>query len=1155
MSAQNNIAPNHNTALADLPNPNISQQEASNPEASVWVNASAGTGKTKVLTDRVLRLLLPDANGNRKSSLATRILCITFTKAAASEMATRVNKILAEWAVLPDDKLYTALEDLLAQPPSERQITTARRLFSDVIDAPGGLKIMTIHAFCQSVLGRFPLEANIPPNFSVIDEAEALKLVTNARRRVLAPERLNTNPEISALMGRLAAEKNEDQVTEVIMNVLSERMQLRRVLEKFEEKEAFFNALCDDIKCPKSIEATDILASLDMAALWEHARIMQTTGGKKEVERGASLQAWLEKDAADQLSSFSDLPQVFLTASKGTPYSLTKGFIKENPAVESQIEEYLEAITAIDQQLKNHNSAALTADLIFLGQYVLEDYKREKELLGVLDYEDLIFKTHALLKGEDTARWVLFKLDGGLDHLLIDEAQDTNPEQWEIIDTLCTEFFAGFSARDEINRTIFTVGDEKQSIYSFQRADPDAYQDMRHHFRAQIDQAEKLWSDVDMTVSFRSTKTILDLVDATFESPALRQTLGPSYNSEALKHHSFREGHAGHAEIWPIIEPEADKDKEKPQGWQLPLEIKRQNLPETQLADQMAREIRGWLREGRLLPSKGRKIHEGDIMVLVKSRSKIVGELLRAFKKYGLAVAGVDRIVLSKNIAIMDLLALAQISILPEDDLSLACILKSPFIGMSEDQLFDLCHGRKGSLWQTLKQHKSYSEAAEWIKKLARIAHKERPYEFFNMALNTACPQGDTGYGALINRLGGDIDEALSEFLNLSIHYEQDNLPSVQGFLNWFSTRDATVKRQMEEAGREIRIMTVHGSKGLQAPIVFLPDTLQGRDGVREDNNLLWPNQTGYKFPLYSPRSADQPDRFKSAKTQIKEKQQAEYNRLLYVAMTRAEDELYICASGKAPKSHRNSWYHLIEDGITHLAALENPDGRRIINEPQSAPLKEQLSQAAPLNAPNMASAPQWMFNPPAQEPTPTRPLSPSRPDEDEPAVNSPRDADNSYRFLRGNITHKLLEILPSLPTEYWTQAATRFVEDSGKQLSDKIRAEIISETLHVLNHPEFSAVFGEGSMAEVPITGKLKDNVVISAQIDRMVVTDDEILIVDFKTNRPSPQDAKDIPAIYRKQLKLYAEVIAKIYPSHKIRTALLWTDRADLMEIEHTA
>lgn len=1145
MTPQNNahLAP----ALGQPNDPNIPQKKASNPEASVWVNASAGTGKTKVLTDRVLRLLLPNADGSRRASEAMRILCITFTKAAASEMATRINKILAAWAVLPDAQLFKDLTELLDAEPSELQIKTARRLFSEVIDAPGGLKIMTIHAFCQSVLGRFPLEANIPPNFSVIDEDEAKKLVNSARRKILAPERLNKEPEMAALMANLSAEKNESQVNEVLMNVLSERLQLRRTLHDIADKDALFSALCDELGCPE-----DITISLDDDALWALARTFQNEGGKKEQGYGAEIQRWLEMAEDQRIDNFHTLIRAFFT-DKGAPYANmpTKALDKAQPHLKQQIADFITAISAIGENLKNNRSAALTADLLYLGHYVLDEYKRQKELLGVLDYEDLIFKTHDLLKAPETARWVLFKLDGGLDHLLIDEAQDTNPEQWDIVDTLCTEFFAGYSARDQVSRTIFTVGDEKQSIYSFQRADPDAYQKMRSHFRSQIQHAEKQWEDIDMVTSFRSTESVLNLVDACFDTDELRPTLGPSYEGQSLKHFSFRDQDAGRTEIWPVIEP--TEDKEKPEGWQLPLEIKHSVRPDTQLAERIAQEVKSWLRDGRILPSKGRPIHAGDILILVKSRSKIVASLMRAFKKYNVPVAGADRLILSEQIAIMDLLALAQISILPEDDLSLACALKSPFIGLSEDQLFDLGYNRDGkSLWQCLKNHKDYAHIVSWVNKIARIARKERPYEFFSVALNTPCPSGQTGLAALTSRLGSDIDEPISEFLNLSIQYEQDNLPSVQGFLNWFTSRDATVKRQMEEAGREIRIMTVHGAKGLQAPIVFMPDTLQGKAAPREDENLLWPSRTGYEYPLYAPRSKERSAHFTAAKDHIDARSQAEYNRLLYVALTRAEDELYICAAGKPSKSNRDSWYHIIEDGFHRLGGFsEGADGRLIFSAPQRRAVE---NKSAPdddaIAAPQDMQDTAWIFSAPPEEPLPPRPLAPSRPSEDEPALNSPLEADNSHRFLRGNITHKLLELLPSLSAEQRQNAAEIFVNDLGRSLSDIVKNGIIRETLAVLNHADFAPVFGAGSMAEVPITG-LINNQVISAQIDRMVVTENEILIVDFKTNRPSPKNVKDVPQIYKKQLKAYQDVMAKIYPNHNIRTALLWTDRADLMEI----
>ncbi len=1142
---------NNNLALraAQSNDPNIPQKMASDPEASVWVNASAGTGKTKVLTDRVLRLLLPDADGQRRASLPTRILCITFTKAAASEMASRINKILATWAVMDDSVLFTDLEKLLGHAPSAQQIKTARRLFSDVIDAPGGLKIMTIHAFCQSVLGRFPLEANIPPNFSVIDEEEAKKLVNMARRKILSPAALNNSAEMTQLMDNLAAEKNEGQVNEVLMSVLSERLQLRRALQDVTSRADLYAQICASFDCPLELDMAQH-CPLDDARLWALAKLLQTEGKSKEQGYGAIIQNWLELPPAQRLENYGIFLRAFVTAD-GNPYKgiPTKELAKNHPHLENEMAELRDIALGFGEKIKAQRCAALTADLLYLGHFVLDEYKRAKELQGVLDYEDLIFKTHDLLRQPETARWVLFKLDGGLDHLLIDEAQDTNPEQWEIIDSLAAEFFSGQSARDEINRTIFTVGDEKQSIYSFQRADPKAYQKMRHHFRGQIEQAEKKWADIAMVTSFRSTRTVLQLVDECFAPDEHRQTLGPSYDRDALQHFSHRALAGGRAELWPLIE--ADTTRSKIDAWQLPLEIKHTQNPQTDLAEQIAQEIKNWLRTGRILPSKNRPVHAGDILILVRNRTQIVGALMRALRKYNIPVAGVDRLALREQIAIMDLIALAQISILQEDDLSLASLLKSPFIGLSEEQLFELAHNRGGqSLWQRLKNNETYSGATRWIKRLARIARKERPYEFFSVALNTPCPAGQTGLSALTARLGRDIDEPLSEFLNLSIHYEQDNLPSVQGFLNWFENRDTTIKRQMEEAGREVRIMTVHSSKGLQAPIVFMPDTLyRNGGGPREDNNLLWPNRTGYDYPLYAPRKDDRSAAFNSAKDDIDAKERAEYNRLLYVALTRAEDEIYICGAGNAPKNHRDSWYHVVEDAFQRIDHHEDDTGRLIIQHAQEETVAAKTitpqNEIAPQDAP-----PSWMFAPPPEEALPPRPLAPSRPSEDEPAYHSPLDADNSYRFLRGNVTHKLLELLPSLKAEARLDAARLFVGDAAHGLSEKIQDSIIHETMNVLNHPEFAPVFGAGSMSEVPLTG-LINNQVISAQIDRMLITDDEVFIVDFKTNRPSPSAEEDVPAIYKKQLKSYADIMRHIHPDKTIRTALLWTDRAALMEI----
>lgn len=767
---------------------------------------------------------------------------------------------------------------------------------------------------------------------------------------------------------------------------------------------------------------------------------------------------------------------------------------------------------------------------------------------SALDFDDMILKVRDFLAedrgGIPNARWVQYKLDQGIDHILVDEAQDTNPEQWEILQNLTQEFFAGDGASDVL-RTFFAVGDEKQSIYSFQRASPEKFSQMRGCFRQRVEAVRQVWDDVDMNISFRSTRAVLRAVDAVFETPEMRRGLG----DKAIEHEAWRRGQAGLVELWPLFEPD-EKDKSV-SLWEPPLDVQISQSGSVKLAAHMAQTIKGWIGH-EMLPSHGRSVQAGDIMILLRRRNAFAQQLSRALKTLGVPVGGLDRMALGEQLAVQDLLAAARFALLPEDDLSLACFLKSPLVGLDEDGLYRLAAGREGSLWAACAKGLPQDLYA-YLQTCLRRASSASVYEFFSGLLQDICP-GDavSGWRAFVRRLGTDVEDVLDEFLNSALDFEQRTALSLQHFIYAQERKESEIKREMDEAGGHVRIMTVHGSKGLQAPIVFLPDTVAMGGGANNaGRRFLWPHQTGVDFMMFAPRKEEECRYYEKARAVLEAREDDESRRLLYVAMTRAEDRLYVAGYKGKNNPPEGCWYNLVRAGLQRLDGLEERDGGALRYEIAQLPSHDpdrRIQAEACVKA--VGDLPGWVYERVHVETASSSYVNPSHMQD---LAASPVGGADEMRFLRGNLTHKLLQVLPSLDPALWAESAQRYVERYGRDFDADIRAGIVHEVMAILNHPEFAPIFGFGSRAEVPLAGLLADGQTrISGQVDRLLVTDRQVFIIDYKTNRPPPRDQCDIPQGYIRQMQAYAEILQRVYPGKTMRAALLWTDGPTLMDVD---
>jgi ATP-dependent helicase/nuclease subunit A len=1127
---------------------------ASDPAVSAFVSASAGSGKTKLLTDRLLRLMLAGADPGR-------IQCLTFTRAGAAEMSVRLQRRLGDWVTADQDTLDRELLGLALEPDAALR-DAARQLFARVLDLPGGMRIGTIHAFCQSLLRRFPLEAALSPHFELLDEAAARELQRDAREAVLARD-----GEGDAI-GVLAPQLSLDQFAALVRSLQDRRELLdaaltggpaglaaaqRRVLglEAGEDEEAVLRGAIAAMDLPKLRRALQ--------------RVEQNLNKNLEQKVPAGL-AWLAAAPPAAAKDWHGWAGYFLRKSDGEPCSHTHLVSAATERAFPGIRDFLlaeqQVVCAVLDRLRTVQVARLSAALMRLALPALAGYDQRKGAVGWLDYADLIARARALLH-EPGAAWVLYKLDGGLDHLLLDEVQDTAPDQWRIADALTGEFFAGDGARETaLPRSIFAVGDHKQSIFSFQGADPKEFTHWRDVMRRRTQDGGGAWRDVTLDVSFRSTTPVLKLVDAVFADARVLGKGGPA----ALTHIADRAEHAGRVELWPLaprpVAPEAEP-------WRAPVTTSEQPTAPQLLATQLAAWIAAQTDGSVRLESRGRALAAGDILVLVRSRGSFDRALLRALKARNVPVAGLDRMVLTEQPAVADLLALCDALLLPEDDLSVAAVLTSPLGNLTDDSLMQLALGRTRRLWQTLSERAG--ERADW-----RAAHTFLATLFARVdyvtphALLVEALGALGGRARLYARLGPQAAEAIDELLSVAMTYAERHPPSLQGFVHWLRQSGSEVKREAEGAARELRIMTVHGAKGLQAPMVILPATT----GLSERKpTLVWardPQGEG-PVPLWGPRKDTHDAVMRRTLSEAVDQEREEHYRLLYVALTRAEDRLVVC--GWEPgRAKAECWYDVIREGFARLPEVREEafpawragDVVRSFSTPQVARVAARVEAAAVMavGLPGWTGvADGWRAAPPPVEPVLPGSLAPSRPADaglgEVPAAAPPlalRDA-TGRRFQRGKLLHSLLQHLPNVPAADRAGAARAYLGRPGAGIAPEAARLLAAEVLGLIEDPDLAPLFGPGSRAEVPLTGVVETpagKAVVGGLVDRLAELADRVLIADYKTNREPPESAADIPALYLGQMAAYRAVLRGVFPGKAVRCALIWTRgaRADWLD-----
>ncbi|RBI84706.1 double-strand break repair helicase AddA [Rhodosalinus halophilus] len=1105
------------------------QAQAADPGASVWVSANAGSGKTKVLTDRVARLLLDGV-------LPEHILCLTYTKAAASEMQNRLFARLGEWAMLPEADLRREIAALgVDRPLDAPALARARTLFARAIEAPGGLKILTIHAFCAALLRRFPLEAGVSPAFTEMEQRAGELLAEEI------VEAMAQGPE-AGLLRALAAVSPEVDITKLCARIIDRRAGFEPPLDRAEAC-ALFGASPDD---SETAVLADVFLGGEVELIGRLCPILDT-GGVNDGKAAAKLR----KVTAPDLPALAVLEDVFLNGPKTkAPFSAKIGAfpskaLREGPLAAEMpaLEALMQRVEAVRERRLALRAAEATATLHAFAAGFLARLEQEKQRRGWLDFDDLIRRAAGLLRDPAVADWVLYKLDGGIDHILVDEAQDTSPEQWEVIERLAREFTAGEGARPEVPRSLFVVGDRKQSIYSFQGADPDAFERMRADFDTRLAGTDRPLLSIALQYSFRSSQAVLRLVDTTFDGRA-----GSGMRAEEA-HIAFKSEMPGRVDLWPAI----PKDKNpEPDPWYAPLDRVSRQSPEIRLANRIADWLKAQLDAGTPIPAARaegapwpmRPMSAGDVLILVQRRSALFAEIIRACKARGLPMAGADRLELGAELAVRDLGALLQVLDLPEDDLSLATCLRSPLFGWSERALFDLAHGREDKyLWRALtKRRHEFPETMAVFDDLMAQADFLRPYDLLERILIR-----HDGRRKLIGRLGDEAADGIDALLGQALAQERSEVPSLTGFLRWMQAEDQEVKRQMDAAGDRIRVMTVHGAKGLEAPVVILPDC--AARPVRNTDPLPLVQDR----PIWAMSADEAPAPQRAAREAAAEAEQAERDRLLYVAMTRAESWLIVAAAGDLGKDGR-AWHTMVqgamqaEGAVSHDFGFDDGAGLRLEHGDWSAPVKR---PAAAADGPAVAIPAR--FRQPAAPPVQPAPtLSPS--DLGGPkALPGEAGRDEEAAKLRGTRLHLLLEHLPGAPAEHRADLARRLLGGGTEPAPEPEIAALLAEAEGVLDAPALAALFAPDALAEVPVSATLDalGGRRVHGTIDRLIVAPERVLAVDFKTNATVPATPGDVPEGLLRQMGAYAAALSQIWTDRRIETALLWTRTAELMPL----
>lgn len=1121
------------------------QQIASNPKNSAWVFASAGSGKTKVLVDRVLRLLLDGIKPDK-------ILCLTFTKVAASEMQNRINSELANWVLLSDKALNEKLFQLTGHRPENKILKKARILFTQILDEESKIKIQTIHSFCQNLVKIFPFEAGIKPNFEVIEEAQEKLLLQKAQKEVL--KKAEIQDSLRNIVIKINAKLHEETFAGLISALLNKKEQLAILKENFFGIEGAIDEVFKNFSVVKNSSEEEIFAEFLSTAhvIPSHDGIhgvLKLTTALEESNLVTNKKiATAIKDFLQNptLKNFSTYHQAFFTK-ENEPRKIN-GKVLENPDLARICQDQRKLIIQFLDRLNSHKICNSTALLLKFVDQILEIYAQLKNQNSLLDYNDLIIETNRLLNNPNFSDWVKLKMDGLFDHILIDESQDTNHQQWNIIKSLTEDFFSGLGATNK-DRTIFIVGDEKQSIYSFQGAEPNISQEIFSYFSEKLkDHSNKLLK-IDLNSSFRSLETVLKVVDKTFEDE--KQQLAITKISDFQGHIAIRDG-IGRFEIWPQIKTKKAEKTAISYEWKVDFSPQENYYEQEFLAEFIALKIKSLVESGYILEGFNRAVKYGDFMILLRNRKNGLDKnLTKFFHKYSIPSASPSKINFADNIIIQDLLAAAKFALFPYDDLNLACLLKSPIFSVNEEELFEIClvkNNNQISIYEAIAHLPKFSKTFQKLADLIKNSQELNCFEFFNSLLNE-----DNSHKKIISRFDQESLETLDKFILKTFDFCQNFSNDLHKFLDFIEKLNPELSLSNSK-NNQVLITTVHSAKGLQAPIVLLPDCCFNFNQLPSSKEKIsWMEFNGYKLPIWCAKKDEENQLLKNHRQEKNNDAKDEYSRLLYVAMTRAENELYVGGFGSS--NDEDSWYNLIKKSVISEAWQEE-----FLDEESKDLAGDKFEIENVLYGVGEKSKKEILKQ--VQDEDAIRDdgdntKSDNKEIEYQNFINNKliTKATQSSQVqinqsqIRGKLIHKILEVIGknSKEDKEWLMNLSKKIVSNETFLNKESRIEILEMINKFLSSEQFENLFLGEIKCEVPIIGEI-NNQMVNARIDLLVITENSILIIDYKTDKVAPNK---ISSEYSQQLKIYEKLIKNLYPNHQIRSAILWLEslRLDML------
>jgi ATP-dependent helicase/nuclease subunit A len=1122
------------------------QALAVDPRDSVWLSASAGTGKTQVLSARVLRLLL------REDVEPGQILCLTFTKAGAAEMATRVNEVLANWVRLEATELAAAL-NAIGEKATPEIIARARALFAQVLDCPGGgLRIDTIHAFSQWLLAAFPEEAGLIPGTKPMEDRDREVLAMRVLAELLVDWEERGETALLEGLEMLSVRMGPDGARKWLMRCAEAR-------EMWLGAGAWQEPLGDRVRSLIGLPldaGPECLAGLcddtvfDRAALVRCLEINAAWGTPTAQKCIDAVGEWLAGHPAARAEDCELLAKALFT-NEGAVRSL-RYLEKLDANYGGMAERVRTCLDAVREQAALLALAELLVPALTVGRRFALAWDAAKAREGLIDFDDQIRQAAALLTRSDLADWIRYKLDRQFDHILIDEAQDTNKEQWSIIYALTAEFFAGAGQRDDKLRTVFAVGDYKQAIFRFQGTSPENFEAARNRFeKAMADAAlnnldARELRNLGLGRSYRTAKPVLDFVDE-----AIAEIGHEAFGLDRPPDPHLGEDRPGVIGLWHPVGGESEEEAESPEiadTW-LP-------GPERAMADNIAAQVKAWLRpesEGGgfpLVKGRRRNAEPGDIMVLVRKRRELAGLIVARLHAAGVPVAGVDRLRLGAPLAVKDLMAALRFAAQPLDDLSLACLLVSPLIGWSQEELLEFGYRDKGvALWEHLRRSSAPEARAvvEALRPLLARADFEPPQALLHWMLVGPWQ----GRRKLVSRLGREANDPIDELLNAALAHSAAHTASIAGFIQWFDAGEGELKREAGASEGLVRVMTVHGAKGLQAPIVILADATGDPDRSPTRGLTLVedvPGGGGRTVPLPDLAKSEKVGRIADAEAEAAAAERQEHWRLLYVAMTRAEEALFVGGAllGGEKEPAPDSWHARLAPLFDGEPAADAIWGTRHERGERAPAIARESQPAGPTRPP----LPAWATTPIGPEPRPPRPLAPSSAGQDDSADPPLPPGADSFAARRGVLIHKLLERLPELAIGEREARAREWLARQAGDVDEAEREGMIAAASAVLSEPGWAKIFSPAALAEVPLAATVGGRV-IAGTADRLLVERDRVLVVDFKTARRPPSGLAEVPLSTLRQMAAYVAALGAIYRDRRIEAAVLYTQTPLLVPI----